>query len=76
MGWLSVKLLKKIKNELLKSITMIIKQCLRIGMFPDSLKIAKALPLFKKSDATLFNNYRPISILPAIYKIMDRIIFN
>ena len=40
--------------------------------FP-TLKIAKIIPLFKKVDKTLLENYRPISILPAISKIVERI---
>ena len=73
---LSLKLLKTVKLELIESITIIINQCLRTGIFPDKLKIAKVIPLFKKGDDTKFNNYRPISILPTISKIFERVIFN
>ena len=40
------------------------------------MTIAKVIPLFKKGDPTLIENYRPISLLPAISKIFDRVIFN
>ena len=45
------------------------------GIFPDKLKIAKITPIFKKDDETLFTNYRPISLLPAISKIFERVLF-
>ncbi len=45
------------------------------GIFPDKLKIAKVLPLFKKDDENLFTNYRPISLLPTISKVFEKVIF-
>ncbi len=44
-------------------------------IFPDKLKIAKIIPIFKKDDETQFTNYRPISHLPTISKIFERVIF-
>ena len=43
--------------------------------FPEDLKCANVIPLFKKEDKTDKTNYRPISILPCISKIYERIIF-
>ncbi len=58
----STRLLKSIKGVILKPITLIINQMLNTGIFPDKLKIAKVVPIYKKEDETLFTNYRPISI--------------
>ena len=72
---ISVKLIKFANNELCKPITVIINQCLETGIFPDKLKIAKVIPLFKKGDPEQIDKYRPISILPAISKIIEKTIF-
>ena len=70
---LSVKFLKNIKNVILKPLTTIINQSLHLGLFPEKLKIAKIVPVFKKDDDKLLENYRPISILPAFSKIFEKV---
>ena len=65
-------LIKQIKYELSSSITLIINQSLNTGIFPERLKIAKVIPIYKKDDAKMLDNYRPISILPAISKILEK----
>ena len=42
------------------------------GKFPDCLKIAKVIPLFKSGDPCDFNNYRPISILTVVHNRIYR----
>ena len=73
---ISNKLLKLLKIELSKSLTLIINQMITTGIFPDSFKISKITPLFKKGDASMLSNYRPISLLPTISKIFERILYN
>ena len=73
---ISTKLLKTCKLEICKSVILIINQTLSTVIFPDSLKVAKVIPLYEKGDKALFDHYRPISILPSISKIFERIIFN
>ena len=43
-------------------------------MFPEILKIAKMIPIFKKGDQQDCNNYRPISLLSNIGKIIEKVI--
>ena len=72
---ISNKLLKSIKCEISKPLTIIINQSLKTGIFPDALKVAKVKPLFKKGDNCCLNNYRPISVLPTISKIFERVMY-
>ena len=71
---ISNTLLKIIKNDISQSLTIIINQMLTTGIFPDAFKLSKVIPLFKKGDSSLLVNYRPISLLPTISKIFERVI--
>ena len=46
------------------------------GVFPETFKKSKIIPLYKKGDSSLLSNYRPISLLPTISKVFERIIYN
>ena len=56
---ISSDLLKRINEYIHKPLTLIVNQSLSSGIFPNNLKIAKVIPIFKKDDAHLLNNYRP-----------------
>ena len=45
-------------------------------MFPEKLKIAKITPIYKKDDKYCVKNYRPISILPVVSKVIEKIVYN
>jgi hypothetical protein len=70
---LSVKLLKLVAPPLAVPLSRVINHSLNIGIFPDLLKIAKVVPLFKKDDKSVFSNYRPISLLPTFSKVFEKI---
>jgi len=59
---------------LTKPITHIINLSLSQGVVPDALKIARITPVYKAGDITCINNYRPISVLTAISKIMEKVV--
>ena len=79
---ISNRILKSIKNIICKPIALIINQMIEPGVFPTSLKIAKAIPLYKKGDPHMPSNYRHtekslenalLSIIPSknfVYKMM------
>ena len=63
-------LLKSISNEISSCITLIINQSISTGSYPENLKLAKVVPIFKKNDELEINNYRPISVLPVIQRYL------
>ena len=66
------KLLKIAPNILTPSITYIINKSIESGVFPGTWKNAKVNPIFKTGDKDNVNNYRPISILPTLSKIIEK----
>ena len=73
---ISMTLLKEIIYPLAKPLTHIFNHSLSQGVFPDLLKIAKVNPIFKKDDPNEISNYRPISLLPSISKVLEKIVYN
>ena len=67
--------LKYISNAVITVLTHIINQSLCTGIFPETLKIAKISPIFKKGDPHITDNYRPISLLPIISKVFEKVVF-
>ena len=45
------------------------------GVFPNELKLANVLPLFKSGDPMLFNNYRPVSLLCVLSKVFEKVMY-
>ena len=72
---ISTILLKSISTDIILVLTLIINQSLSTGIFPDKLKVAKITPIYKKDDPHLPDNYRPISLLPAISKVIEKVSF-
>ena len=64
----------RLKNNLIKQLALIINQIFNTGIFSAELKIAKIIPIFKKGDKSDINNYRSISVLPVISKIIERVL--
>ena len=60
---------KKIISNIVRPLNYIFNMSLKSGIFPDDMKVAKIIPLFKAGDKKEFSNYRPVSILPVFKKI-------
>ena len=67
---ISTKLIKHCIKQISIPLCHIINLSLVSGIVPDAMKIATVIPIFKSGDRHVFNNYRPISILPAFSKIL------
>ena len=67
--------LKISTNRVAPVLCEIFNLSIKMGEYPDLLKVAKVLPIFKKGDPTLCSNYRPISVLSCINKILEKIIY-
>ena len=67
-------LLKDAAEEISKPLAFIINKSLSTGTIPTLWKISKVTPLHKSDSKAEFNNYRPISVLPCLSKILERIV--
>lgn len=52
----------------------VINSCFDEGIFPDSLKSGRIIPIYKKGEHTELSNYRPICVLPTLSKILETIL--
>ena len=59
-----------------RPLQIIYKSCLDKGKFPQEWKKANVVPVHKKNDKQLVENYRHISLLPMYGKIFERILYN
>jgi hypothetical protein len=71
---ISSKIIKIAAPFISDSLTYIFHQAITLCTFPHEWKIARVITLFKNGKYNLPGNYRPISVLPAISKIMKRIL--
>ena len=69
-------MLKALKANLCHPLTTIVNMSFATGIYPDLLKIAKVIPIFKKGDKLLVSNYRPISLLSNINKIFEKLVYS
>ena len=58
------------------TLTSDVNNCLKYGIFPDNLKCGDITPIFKKDERLDKTNYRPISILPTLSKIYEKVIYH
>lgn len=73
---ISTRIVKISFNQISNVLLHIINLSLSTGIFPDKLKIAKIIPIYKSDESDQFKNYRPISILPCFSKFFEKVIYN
>jgi hypothetical protein len=70
------KVIKATYHKFISPLTHIFNLSLSQGFFPNEMKIAKVVPLFKSGDSQHVTNYRPVSILPLFSKMFEKLMFN
>ena len=71
---LSNRMLKREPHAFARLIVNLINTSIEEGSFPNCLKIAKIIPVYKKGDKTNLNNYRPIALLPVLSKVFEKVV--
>jgi hypothetical protein len=70
----STKMIKLVGEEISFPLAHIFNISLREGVFPDKLKLCRVIPIFKSGNPLDCDNYRPISLLSSISKILEKIV--
>ena len=73
---ISADVVKRVSDEIFVILKLIFNISLANGVLPDKLKIARVTLIFKKQNNTLVTNYRPISALPCLSKLLECIMYN
>ena len=73
---ISVIILKEIEKEISEPLSTLINLSFNTDDFPNCLKLAKVIPVYKKGDQQECNNYRPISLLSNISKLIEKLLYN
>ena len=71
-----VYFLRSVAEILAYALSILANHSFELGYFPNCLKTAKIIPLYKSGDKSLPTNYRPISILMCFSKILEKLIYN
>ena len=71
-----IKTIKLMSTVLAPHISQLVNLSFHQGIFPDSLKVAKVIPIHKGGKFSDPNNYRPISVLPILSKIYERAMYD
>ena len=72
---ISNKLIKELHPVILKPLTEVINRSLQEGTFPDDMKRSDTIPLYKTKEKYYTTNYRPISLLLTLSKILEKVVY-
>ena len=73
---ISIMMLKLCESAITEPLYLIFKNCLRSNSFPDVWKKANVIPVHKKGDKQVLENYLPVSLLPVCGKTFEKLIFD
>lgn len=70
---ISIRMIKMCFPVVIPVVTHIVNECLRLSVFPSAWKVAKVLPLNKIDIPQSYSDLRPLSILPVLSKVLERV---
>ena len=73
---ISAKSIKLIMSSITKPIVHLVNLSLQEGVFPNELKIARVIPIYKSNDPMIFGHYRPVSVLPVLSKVFEKAMYS
>ena len=73
---ISIRMIKIGDEALVKPLSLIYNNCIDTGVFPDIWKKSNIVPVYKRGDKQIIDNYIPISLLPICGKILEKILLN
>ena len=73
---ISTGMIKICDQSIVQPLSLIYRNCLNTGTFPDIWKTSNIVPVHKKGDKQIVSNYRPVSLLPVCGQILERLVFN
>ena len=71
---ISSKCIQSIKNSICKPLSIVFNKSFETGIIPKHMKIAKVIPIYNCKENNEMGNYRPISLLPSISKIIEKLV--
>ena len=71
---LTTRLIKEMREPLACIMTHLVNQSFKYDKYPTAWKLAKISPLYKKGDKFDARNYRPVAVLPALSKVMEKVV--
>ena len=69
------KIIKTLNDNICDNIEFIANSVITQSLFPDQAKVSSITPVFKKDNRMEKKNYRPISVLSCLSKVLEKIIF-
>ena len=67
---ITIRMIKLCEISICRPLKLIFQSCLESGKFPTEWKKANVVPVHKKCDKQILKNYRPVSLLPIVSKIV------
>ena len=76
-GWENINniLLKEIAAPILVPLVDLFNESINKGEFPECMKLAEVVPLHKGKEMHLADNYRPISLLLTLSKMLEKVVY-